>query len=107
MWLVKYRSPLRAKLMALLFPFGTWLIMIVCFHAGGRALKPVIGHAFELPFSLLQLAGFLTILVANILFILKRGPSVIKSVRGLSRGMARAFNRSSSTTTVWRGEGRV
>lgn len=69
-WLIKHASALRAKLVSLIFPFGTWLAGIVVFYAGGRDLEPKQGVGIEMPYSLVQLVGFNIILGANFVFVL-------------------------------------
>ena len=69
-WLIKYTSALRQKVLALLFPFGTWFIGLIFFYGGGKRHYPTLGVAWELPASLLELLGFMIILLANIGYVL-------------------------------------
>ena len=90
-WFIKFGSPLRAKLISLIFPFGTWLISLSVYYAGGHAQTPHIGHGFEVPFSVVELLAFLVILVANVFFILKKGVASqlvawIRSATGVGTG---------------------
>ena len=68
-------SALRQKVLALLFPFGTWTIGLIVFYVAGHRYTPSIGVAWQNPSSLIELSGFVVILVGNaIIVLLKSNP---------------------------------
>ena len=69
-WLIKHTSALRQKVLALLFPFGTWAVGLAVFYSGGRHNQPVLGAGWTSPSSAWQLAGFVIILLANVVFVM-------------------------------------
>ena len=60
---------MRAKLLALLFPFGTWALELGIYGLGGRRHAPPLGVGWATDASLVQLAGFLLILACNVLYV--------------------------------------
>ena len=74
-WLIKNVSALRQKVLALLFPFGTWTIGLIVFYVAGHRYTPSIGVAWQDPSSLIELSGFVVILVGNaVIVLLKSNP---------------------------------
>ena len=69
-WMIKYTSAQRAKVLALVFPFGTWAVGLAVFYAGGRNHSPHFGLGFEWPGSFVLLIGFMIILISNLCIIL-------------------------------------
>lgn len=67
-WLIKHASPLRQKILALLFPFGTWLLSLLVYYCH----EPLFGVPWRMPSSLLQLLGFTIILFSNVCFLLAK-----------------------------------
>lgn len=74
-WLIKHSSLLRQKLLALTFPFGTWLFGISVYYGGGWRLLPPQGVEVEVPSSLVQLLGFVIILLSNVAYIQLKAPT--------------------------------
>lgn len=69
-WLIKHTSALRQKILALLFPFGTWAVSLVTFYIlGGQHHFPTLGHKWDWPSSGIELGAFLLILISNIIFV--------------------------------------
>lgn len=68
-WLIKHVSALRQKVLALLFPFGTWAIGLLTYYVGGSGHVPSIGVGWAMPSSLIELGGFLLILGANVVMV--------------------------------------
>jgi hypothetical protein len=74
-WLIKYSSALRQKVLALLFPVGTWIIGIVVYYSSGFQHQPTLGVPWKgHGHSLIQLAGFAVIIVANGIFVMIKVP---------------------------------
>jgi len=69
-WMIKHASALRQKVLALLFPFGTWAVGLAVFYSGGQSHRPAIGAGWTSPSSAWQLAGFVVILLANVVFVM-------------------------------------
>lgn len=69
-WMIKHTSALRQKVLALLFPFGTWAVGLAVFYSGGQSHRPAIGAGWTSPSSAWQLAGFVVILLANVVFVM-------------------------------------
>jgi len=69
-WLIKYASALRQKVLALLFPFGTWAVSLATFYlAAGRRHVPTLGSAWDPASSWVEAAAFMLILGANVVFV--------------------------------------
>ena len=69
-WLIKYASALRQKVLALLFPFGTWAVSLATFYlAAGRRHSPTLGSAWDPASSWVEAAAFILILGANVVFV--------------------------------------
>ena len=56
---------LRQKMLALLFPVGTWAVNLSLYYAGGRRHDPALGVPFLSPYAVVRLAGFVVILAGN------------------------------------------
>jgi len=69
-WMIKYTSAQRQKMLAVTFPFVTWMIGLVVFYAGGEHHVPALGVGFLVPSSVVELSGFIIILAANIVVVL-------------------------------------
>ena len=70
-WLLKNASPLRQKMVAMAFPFGTWAVGLLVFYCfGGRDHVPFLGARWSMLTSDIKLLGFITILAANVAFVL-------------------------------------
>ena len=70
-WLIKHASALRQKVLALLFPFGTWAVSLATYYllAGWRHV-PTLGAEWDMTSSWVELAAFTLILGANVVFVL-------------------------------------
>jgi len=69
-WLIKHASALRQKVLALLFPFGTWAVSLATFYlAAGRRHVPTLGSAWDPASSWVEAAAFMLILGANVVFV--------------------------------------
>ena len=68
-FLVKWASALRAKMLALIFPVGTWVIDLCLYYAGGRHQNPPLGSPWFVAASWVQLGGFALIIGANLYFL--------------------------------------
>lgn len=66
---VKYASAIVAKVLALLFPFGTWVLSILGWYITKAAGGTQVGEPLLWPQSLLRLVGFLVITVSTIIFV--------------------------------------
>mmetsp|Transcript_41065 Transcript_41065/g.109537 ORF Transcript_41065/g.109537 Transcript_41065/m.109537 type:complete len:455 (+) Transcript_41065:178-1542(+) len=71
-FLVKWASALGAKMLALLFPVGTWMIDLCLYYAGGGHHDPKLGVPWFVAASWLQLGGFALIIGANVYFLDQR-----------------------------------
>jgi len=70
-WLLKHASPLRQKVVAIAFPFGTWAVGLLVFYGfGGDNFVPFLGARWSTPSSEVKLLGFVMILAANMAFLL-------------------------------------
>jgi len=78
-WLIKHTSALRQKVLALLFPFGTWAVGLAVFYSGGHDHRPAFGSGWVEPSSYLELAGFITILLANVVFVMLKSPNSVSA----------------------------
>ena len=76
-WLIKHTSALRQKVLALIFPFGTWAVGLAVFYSGGKRHDPALGGGWSSPRSIWQLAGFVTILLANVVFVLLKSKTSV------------------------------
>mmetsp|Transcript_32415 Transcript_32415/g.85551 ORF Transcript_32415/g.85551 Transcript_32415/m.85551 type:complete len:449 (+) Transcript_32415:100-1446(+) len=73
-WLIQHASALRQKILALIFPFGTWLIGLAVYYLlDGRSHTPFLGVRWVAVASPLRLLGFLVIVAANVAFLLVKG----------------------------------
>ena len=87
MWLIQQMSVLHEKSLTLLFPFGTWTVSLLFYYCYGWHASPILGQRWEMPYSLIELLGFLTILAGSAGFVML---SDKKSV--LARWCARGQN---------------
>lgn len=69
-WLIKYTSALRQKVLALLFPVGTWAIGLMIYYVGGLHHTPALGVPWQDHKSLIELLGFSVIIAANVIIVL-------------------------------------
>jgi len=62
--LTKFSNAVTAKIVALVFPFGTWtLTLLIYFCATDRKGHP-LGSAWHVPWSFVRLAGFVVIVIS-------------------------------------------
>jgi len=69
-WLIQKTSALRQKVLALLFPCGTWVLGLATYYFGGRNHVPTLGETWQMPNSLIELGGFSIIIVTNVAFVM-------------------------------------
>merc|ERR1712136_421618 len=68
---MKYTSGMVSKVLALIFPFGTWVISLMAYYVSTRIGGNVIGEAGTALQFVLRLIGFFMILVFCVLFVKK------------------------------------
>jgi len=66
--LTKWSNAVTAKIVALVFPFGTWILMLLIYYSVTEGKHHRLGSGWNLPWSFLRLAGFLTIIVSTWFF---------------------------------------
>jgi len=62
--LTKFSSAVTAKIVSLVFPFGTWTLSILFYYCVTEGKEHPIGDGLNMPWSFLRLAGFITIVVS-------------------------------------------
>jgi len=62
--LTKYSSAITAKIVALVFPFGTWTLMLLLYLCVTNGKNQRFGSSWNVPWSFLRLAGYVTIIVS-------------------------------------------
>jgi len=62
--LTKYSSAVTAKIVALVFPFGTWTLMLLTNFCMANEKQHRFGSSWNVPWSFLRLAGYITIIVS-------------------------------------------
>ena len=70
-WLIKYTSAMRQKVLALLFPVGTWVIGLIIYYMGGNQHLPTLGVAWDSNSvaTWVQLVCFVVIILANVIYV--------------------------------------
>lgn len=69
-WMIKYTSAQRQKMLAVIFPFVTWLIALVVYYSGGRSHVPAFGAGYTPEGSSIELLGFALIIAANVTIVM-------------------------------------
>ena len=70
LWLIKHASVLHAKAATLLYPFGTWATSLAFYYGMGWCKHPVEGQPWQMPSALIQLLGFVVIILGSACFVL-------------------------------------
>jgi len=66
--LTKYSSAVTAKVIAVLFPFGTWALSLLIYYLVSEGKEHPVGDRWYNPWSFLRLAGFILIVVSVYFF---------------------------------------
>jgi len=66
--LMKYSSAIIAKIVSLVFPFGTWALSLLVYYSVTEGNEHAIGDGWHNPWSFLRLAGFILIVVSVFFF---------------------------------------